>query len=147
MQENHDEHLMAYDGDEEDHSPLWHSLSSPGKCGAPWFLCTAPDTLPGSDWRRQTGREDEPCTAAGQRVKQGGHSVHTGLLPSLFKRGGCSGFYFITGQHKSAVIFLNINFWDYVFFFNNVFLVTWFEYSGAKGRLGAASQCSVSNKH
>lgn len=27
-------------------------------------------------------------------------------------------------------------------FFNNVFLVTWFEYSGAKGNLGAASQCS-----
>lgn len=70
-QESHDEHLIDYDGDEDDNSPLWHSLSCPGKCGAPWFLCTAPDTLPGSDWRHQTGQEDEPCTATGQRVKQG----------------------------------------------------------------------------
>lgn len=68
---SHDEHFIDYDGDEDDSSPLWHSLSSPRKCGVPWFLCTTPDTLPGSDWRRQTGREDEPCTATGQRVQQG----------------------------------------------------------------------------
>lgn len=50
-------------------SPLWHSWSFPGKCAAPWFLCTALGTPPGSDWGRLIDWADELCTATGKKVK------------------------------------------------------------------------------
>jgi len=55
-------------GDEDKDSPLWHSLSYPGMCVAPWFLCTAPDTPPGSDWGHLTNLVDELYTATKEKI-------------------------------------------------------------------------------
>lgn len=114
---SHDEHFIDYDGGEVDSSPLWHSLSSPRKYGVPWFLCTALDTLPGSDWRRQTGREDEPCTATGQRVQQGDSQCTLGWFPCWSNEEDVEDLFLkIWEQHETAVIFHNFFVLDCVYF-------------------------------
>ena len=57
-----------FDDDNDKDPPLWHSWSSPGKCVAPWFLYTEPDTLPGSDWGHLIDWVDELYTATGETV-------------------------------------------------------------------------------